>query len=57
MEFKVNDIVKVKVIDYWFRGIIQSIDGEEATIKVPTFYGYAPAIIVTDNVNNLKEAK
>ena len=57
MDFKVNDIVKVKVIDYWFRGIIQSIDGEEATVKVPTFYGYAPAIIVTDNVNNLKEAK
>ena len=57
MKFEVNDIVKVKVIDYWFRGIIQSINGEEVTVKVPTFYGYAPAIIVTDNINNLREAK
>ena len=57
MDVKVNDIVKVKVIDYWFRGIIQSINGEEATIKVPTFYGYAPAIIITDKIKNLKEAK
>ena len=57
MNFKVNDIVKVKVFDYWFRGVIESLNGEEAVVKVPTFYGYAPAIIVTDNVNNLKEAK
>lgn len=52
---EVNDPVKVKVLDkYWLQGIVESMDNEKAVVKVPTYYGYASEMLVSEKVKNLK---
>ena len=51
---EVNDPVKVKVLNYWVQGTVESMDNGKAVVKIPTYYGYATEMIVDEEVKNLK---
>ena len=51
---KVNDNVKVKVLKYKLQGVITEINGDEATVKVPVYYGSQDSITVISKLEDLQ---
>ena len=51
---EVNDPVKVKVLNYWVQGTVESMDNGKAVVKVPAYYGYASEFLVDAEVKSLK---
>ena len=51
---KVNDNVKVKVLKYKLQGVITEINGDEATVKVPVYYGSQDNITVVSKLKDLE---
>lgn len=55
-DVKVGEVYQVNILKYWFRGKVIKVEGEQATLSVPTYYG-REAVTVTSNVNDLREVE
>jgi RNA polymerase-interacting CarD/CdnL/TRCF family regulator len=51
---QVNDKVKVNVSKYRVQGVIIEINGDEATVKVPVYYGQQDSITVVSKLKDLE---
>lgn len=53
-DIKVGNTVKVKVLGYLLRGIVENITDDLCKVVVPTYYGTSKKnITVFENINNL----
>jgi hypothetical protein len=55
-DVKVGEVYQVNILKYWFRGKVVKVEGDRATLSVPTYYG-REAVTVTSNVNDLREVE
>ena len=51
---QVNDKVKVNVSKYRVQGVITEINEDEATVKVPVYYGQQDSITVVSKLKDLE---